>query len=75
MKSIFSVFQRGLQKTATSLTRSIAGVFTGHEPWTAETYEKLNRSLIAADFGAATSNRISPRRGAPRSIAITETFS
>ncbi len=58
MKSIFSVFQRGLQKTATSLTRSIAGIFTGHEAWTDETYEKLSRSLIAADFGAATSNRI-----------------
>ena len=58
MKSIFSVFQRGLQKTATSLSRSIGVIFSGTSAWNAETYEKLKSVLISADFGVSASTRI-----------------
>jgi fused signal recognition particle receptor len=58
MKSIFSVFQRGLQKTATSLSRSISSIFAGTAAWDAETYEKLKAALIGADFGVSASSRI-----------------
>ncbi|MFA6568617.1 MAG: signal recognition particle-docking protein FtsY [Victivallales bacterium] len=58
MKSVFSVFQRGLQKTATSLSRSIGSIFSGTSAWNAETYEKLKSALISADFGVSASTRI-----------------
>ncbi len=58
MKSIFSVFQRGLQKTATSISRSLGGIFTGTAAWNEETYEKLKMGLIGADFGVNASTRI-----------------
>ena len=29
MKSIFSIFKRGLEKTATKVTRTVTGLFTG----------------------------------------------
>ncbi|HCE43017.1 MAG TPA: signal recognition particle-docking protein FtsY [Lentisphaeria bacterium] len=58
MKSIFSVFQRGLQKTATSISRSLGGIFTGTAAWNDETYEKLKEGLIGADFGLAASTKI-----------------
>ncbi len=58
MKSIFSVFQKGLQKTATSISRSFEALMTGKAAWNDETYEKLRQALIAADFGLPASNRI-----------------
>ncbi|HBC88270.1 MAG TPA: signal recognition particle-docking protein FtsY [Lentisphaeria bacterium] len=58
MKSIFSIFQKGLQKTATSISRSIGGILTGKEAWNESTYEKLKAALIGADFGVSASTRI-----------------
>ncbi len=58
MKSIFSVFQRGLQKTATSISRSLGGIFTGAAAWNDVTYEKLKEGLVGADFGISASTRI-----------------
>jgi fused signal recognition particle receptor len=51
MKTIFSVFKRGLQKTTTSMSRSIASVFSGTAVWDDETFEDLEAMLISADFG------------------------
>lgn len=58
MKSIFSVFRRGLQKTTTSLSRNVASVFADIDHWNEETYEELEAALIAADFGVRWTTRI-----------------
>ncbi len=58
MKSLFSVFKKGLQKTSTSITRSIGGVFSGTKVWTEDDYEMLEAALISADFGVNISLRI-----------------
>ena len=58
MKSIFSVFKRGLKKTSTSFSRSITGIFTGAKRWGEAEYEELEAALIAADFGVNISLRI-----------------
>jgi len=58
MKSLFSVFKKGLQKTSTSITRSVAGVFTDAAVWTEDDYEMLEAALIGADFGVNISMRI-----------------
>lgn len=58
MKSLFSVFKKGLQKTSTSITRSIAGVFTDTAVWGEDDYEMLEAALIGADFGVNISMRI-----------------
>ncbi len=54
MKSIFSVFKRGLRKTATSLARSVESVVSNVEKWDESTFEELETALLAADFGAET---------------------
>lgn len=56
--SIFSVFKRGLQKTATTVSRSIATLFTGEKTWDAAMFEELEFALIAADFGVKASGEI-----------------
>ena len=43
--SIFSVFKRGLQKTATTVSRSIATLFTGEKKWDSAMFEELLDSL------------------------------
>jgi fused signal recognition particle receptor len=58
MKSIFSVFKRGLQKTKTSVSRSISSVFTGEKSWSEENFEDLEAMLISADFGVPASLKI-----------------
>ncbi len=58
MKSIFSIFKRGLEKTTTKVTRSIAGMFTGIKAHSAESFEELEALLISADFGVPASLRI-----------------
>ncbi len=58
MKSIFSVFKRGLKKTSTSVSRSISGIFTGVKKWGEVEYEELEAALIGADFGVNISLRI-----------------
>ena len=54
MKSIFSIFKRGLQKTATSVARSVEAAFTDVQKWNEDTYEALEVALLSADFGADT---------------------
>ena len=56
--SIFSVFKRGLQKTAIGVSRSIAGLFTGEKKWDNAMFEELEFALIAADFGVKASMEI-----------------
>ena len=58
MKSLFSVFKKGLQKTSTSITRSISGVFNDVSVWNEDDYEMLEAVLIGADFGVIISMRI-----------------
>ena len=56
--SIFSVFKRGLQKTAIGVSRSIAGFFTGEKKWDAAAFEELEYALIAADFGVKAAGEV-----------------
>jgi fused signal recognition particle receptor len=58
MKSVFSIFQRGLQKTATSLSRNFVSIFKDIGKWDAASYKKLEDALIAADFGVKSSAKI-----------------
>lgn len=58
MKSLFATFKKGLQKTSTSITRSFQSIFSHIEKWTQEDYDKLEVTLISADFGVATSSKI-----------------
>ena len=56
--ALFSVFKRGLQKTAAGVVRSITGLFTGEKAWDAKTFEELEYALIAADFGVAAAGEL-----------------
>jgi fused signal recognition particle receptor len=58
MKSLFSVFSEGLQKTKTALVRGIQGLFTDTKPWTEETYEELEAALLATDLGVAATTQL-----------------
>ena len=39
--SLFDFFKKGLEKTATSIKRSITGIFTDTKAWDDETYSRL----------------------------------
>ena len=56
--SLFSVFKRGLQKTAAGMARSITGLFTGAKAWDNATFEELEYALIAADFGVTAAGEV-----------------
>jgi fused signal recognition particle receptor len=58
MKSIFSVFKKGLQKTATSVARTVGGLVSDVKVWDASTYEELEAALLSADFGPETTFRL-----------------
>jgi len=58
MKSIFSVFKKGLQKTATKISRTITNVFTDTKEWSEESYEDLETALITSDFGIKITMKI-----------------
>ena len=58
MKSVFSIFKRGLQKTATSVARSVGGVFSDVKAWDESTYEDLEAALLSADFGTETTFKL-----------------
>ncbi len=58
MNSVFSIFKRGLEKTATRVARSISGVLTGVKAWDENSFEELENTLISADFGVAAAQRI-----------------
>lgn len=51
MASIFSVFKKGLEKSATKVSRAITGIFTGTREYKAADFEELEMMLISADFG------------------------
>ena len=56
--SIFSIFKRGLEKSATKLSRVIGGVFTGIKAHGNASFEDLEAMLIAADFGVAAAKKV-----------------
>jgi len=58
MKSIFSIFKNGLQKTKTSLVRRIQGIFQRVDVWDDDAYDDLEAALIGADIGVETSMRL-----------------
>jgi fused signal recognition particle receptor len=58
MKSIFRVFQHGLQRTKTSIFRHIRGLFDDVDNWNEESYERLESALISADLGVDVSLHI-----------------
>jgi len=58
MDALLSIFQRGLQKTATSLRRSVAGVFGDVKVWDAKAFSALEEALLSADFGVSASRKI-----------------
>ncbi len=58
MKSILEVFQRGLQRTRTSLVRRIKGVVSSASSWDEDVYEELEAALISTDLGVDVSLRL-----------------
>lgn len=55
---LFSVFQKGLQKTATALSRGVASIFTDVKKWDDSTFNSLENLLLEADFGAESAKNI-----------------
>ncbi len=51
--SLFSIFQRGLQKTKTVITRTFQTIFTDVKAWDENTYKQLEESLLGTDLGPA----------------------
>lgn len=56
--SIFSVFKRGLEKSATKLSRAVTGVFSGVRAHGEASFDDLEAMLIAADFGVTAANKV-----------------
>ena len=51
--SIFSFFKKGLQKSATKISRVVSSVFTGVKAHDKASFDDLEAMLIGADFGVA----------------------
>ncbi len=58
MASIFSIFKRGLEKSATKISRAVSGVFTGIKAHDASSFEDLEAILVSADFGVKAATEI-----------------
>lgn len=58
MKPIFSIFQRGLQKTTTAVKHTLASMFSSVTVWDQKTFDQLEAALIQADFGVKASTAI-----------------
>ncbi|MBR1951636.1 MAG: signal recognition particle-docking protein FtsY [Lentisphaeria bacterium] len=58
MSSIFSFFKRGLEKSATKISRAISGVFTGIKAHGDSSFEDLEAMLVAADFGLKAATEV-----------------
>ena len=56
--SIFSIFKRGLEKSATKLTRAVNSVFSGVKIHNAASFDDLEAMLIAADFGVPAAKKV-----------------
>ena len=54
----FSIFKKGLQKTATSISRGISSIFTDVKKWDDTTFATLENLLLEADFGAEAAKKI-----------------
>ena len=55
---LFSIFQKGLQKTATAISRGISSIFSGSKKWDDAAFTALENALLEADFGAEASAKI-----------------
>ena len=55
---LFSIFKKGLQKTAVNVSRTISGIFTGQKKWDAAAFEELEFALVAADFGIKAAGEV-----------------
>lgn len=58
MNSIFSIFKRGLEKSATKIGRGLASVFGNVKLHGKESFDELEKLLIGADFGVAAAQKI-----------------
>ena len=58
MASIFSIFKRGLEKSATKISRAVSGVFTGIKAHDASSFEDIEAILVSADFGVKAATEI-----------------
>lgn len=58
MISLFSSFQKGLQKTATAIERGISSLFKEVKRWDEASFRTLENALIEADFGPSASAAI-----------------
>jgi fused signal recognition particle receptor len=58
MKTLFSVFKKGLQKTSTALSRSVESLFKDVHNWGPEDYRKLEAVLLQSDFGVRSTQKI-----------------
>ncbi len=56
--SVFSIFKRGLEKSATRLSRAVSSVFTGVRAHGESSFGELEDLLISSDFGVPASRRI-----------------
>lgn len=56
--SIFSIFKRGLEKSATKISRVVSSVFTGVKIQGKESFDDLEALLISADFGVQAALQI-----------------
>ena len=56
--SLFDFFKKGLEKTATSIKRSITGIFKETKVWDDETYARLEQALIATDLGPTVTAKL-----------------
>ena len=55
---LFSVFKKGLQKTATAISRSVTSIFTEIKVWDDATFTTLENALLEADFGAEAAKKV-----------------
>ena len=58
LMSIFSVFKRGLEKSATKVSRAVSGIFSGVKSHGTASFDDLEAMLIAADFGVAAAGKV-----------------
>ncbi len=56
--SIFSIFKRGLEKSATKISRVVTSVFSGIKIHGNESFDELEALLISADFGVPAALQI-----------------
>ena len=56
--SVFSIFKRGLEKSATRLSRAVSSVFTGIKAHGEASFNDLEDLLISADFGVSAARRV-----------------